>query len=65
MQQTIHQRIHHGKRSKANLSGTEKVIKKYNPLLIARSDDASHYDLWSTKDVEIVDRGRDDLYLPD
>ena len=41
----------------------EKLFKKYNPPLIARADDASHYDLWSIKAVEIKGRKRDDLYF--
>ena len=41
----------------------KKLFKKHNPRLIARADDASHYDLWSTKAVEIVDRKRDGPYF--
>src|SRR5208283_728928 len=38
-------------------------MKRYNPPLVARANDASHYDLWSTKDVEIAGKKRDGLYF--
>jgi hypothetical protein len=41
----------------------KKLFKKYNPPLMARADDASHYDLWYTKAVEIAGRKRDDLHF--
>ncbi len=41
----------------------KELMKKYHPPLVARIDDASHYDLWSTKDVEIVGKKRDGLYF--
>jgi len=44
----------------------KKLFKKHNPRLIARADDASHYDLWSTKAVEIAGRkGIAYIFLPD
>ena len=66
MQQTKYQRIHHGNDLKNIFLELKKLFKKYNPLLIARADDASPYDLWSTKAVEIAGRkGMAYIFLPD
>jgi len=54
MQQTKYQRIRHDKRSKEIFLELEKLFKKYNPTSYSTGCDASHYDLWSIKAVEIT-----------
>ncbi len=38
-------------------------LATYAPPLVSRVDDASHYDLWSVKDVVIEGRKRKEIYF--
>lgn len=41
----------------------KKILKKYEPPLVAKSDQDSRYDLWSIKDVEIAGRKRKAVFF--
>jgi hypothetical protein len=40
-----------------------KILKKYEPPFVAKSDYDSRYDLWSIKDVEIAGRKRKEVFF--
>jgi hypothetical protein len=39
------------------------LLKAYQPPLVSRVDDTSHFDLWSEKDLVIEGRKRKDIYF--
>ena len=39
------------------------LLKRYQPPLVPKMDDAGHFDLWSIKDVEIAGRKRTEVYF--
>jgi len=48
---------------KATFKELRSLLKRYQPPLVPRMDDAGHYDLWSIKDVEIAGRKRSEVYF--
>ncbi len=48
---------------KATFKELRMLLKPYQPPLVPRMDDASHFDLWSVKDVEIAGRKRKEVYF--
>ncbi len=48
---------------KAMFKGLRSLLKRYQPPLVAKMDDAGHFDLWSVKDVEIAGRKRKEVYF--
>ncbi|WP_337873470.1 hypothetical protein [Ignavibacterium sp.] len=41
----------------------KKLMKKYEPPLVARNDFESRYELWSEKEIEIDGRKRKEIYF--
>lgn len=41
----------------------KKLMKKYEPPLVARNDFESRYELWSEKEIEIDARKRKEIYF--
>ncbi|WP_337867124.1 hypothetical protein [Ignavibacterium sp.] len=41
----------------------KKLMKKYEPPLVARNDFESRYELWSEKEIEIDRRKRKEIYF--
>ena len=48
---------------KATFKELRRLLKRYQPPLVPKMDDASHFDLWSVKDVEIAGRERTEVYF--
>ena len=48
---------------KATFKELRSLLKRYQPPLVPKMDDASHYDLWSIKDVKIAGRERTEVYF--
>jgi hypothetical protein len=48
---------------KAAFKELRGLLKRYQPPLVSKMDDASHFDLWSIKDVEIAGRKRNEVYF--
>ena len=40
-----------------------ELLKAYQPPLVSKSDDASHYDLWSVKNLVIEGRKRKEIFF--
>ena len=48
---------------KATFKELRRLLKRYQPPLVPKMDDATHFDLWSVKDVEIAGRERTEVYF--
>lgn len=46
-----------------NFSKMRDLLKAYQPPLVCKSDDASHYDLWSLKELLIEGRKRKEVFF--
>jgi len=48
---------------KATFKELRVLLMRFHPPLVSKMDDASHFDLWSIKDVEIAGRKRKEVYF--
>ena len=48
---------------KATFKELRRLLKRYQPPLVRRQNDATHFDLWSVKDVEIAGRKHTEVYF--
>ena len=48
---------------KATFRALRVLLKRYQPPLLPKVDDAGHFDLWSKKDVVIGGRKRTEVYF--
>ena len=46
-----------------NFDKLRELLKAYQPPLVSKNVDASHFDLWSVKDLEIEGRKRKELFF--
>jgi hypothetical protein len=48
---------------KATFQALRALLERYQPPLVPKMDDASHFDLWSEKDLVIAGRKRTEVYF--
>jgi len=48
---------------KATFQALRALLERYRPPLVPKMDDASHFDLWSEKDIVIAGRKRTEVYF--